>query len=133
MINQNLNAQVILGAGLSILCGVYALFNHFNTSRISKENLTARQLALINIAKHVKSESCWQEESNIPYKIGDPFITPGTDTGRIPTSCVFVIGVNQYLEVAYKNSELQVIRIFSVREVKNQLSIKEAKINNGSL
>ena len=91
----------------------------------SKTAITGRQSALVNVVKHVKSDSCWLDDSDVPFKIGDPVITPGSESGRIPTSCVRVPKVSQYLEVAYKNGELIAKRIFSDKEVRSQLSIEE--------
>lgn len=115
---------------ISIGCAVVALGLVFSKESASVQQITARQKALVNIAKHVKSETCWLDDSDVVYKIGDPLITPGSETGRIPTSCVIASHVGQYLEVAYKNSELQVTRIYSEKEVNSQLSILKSKKND---
>ena len=78
---------------------------------------TARQAALSNIAKHVISDTCWQHPTDSKLKIGDPVILAGTETGKIPTSCMYAPQTKQFVEVAYENSELQVIRAFSIKEV----------------
>ena len=127
--------QIWATTGICVVSSLISLGLIFTKEGVSISNLSARQKALANIANHVKSKSCWHETSDIPYKIGDPLITKGTQTGQIPTSCFIVTGIEsglvsdskQYLEVAYKNSELQVIRIFSNQELQNQLSIKGEK------
>ena len=92
--------------------------------------LTARQSALKNIAKHNISDTCWEYPSRYKLKIGDPVILAGTETGKIPTSCVYVPGTKQFLEVGHLNSELQVIRAFSIKEVQAAKSQIKAENNN---
>ena len=79
--------------------------------------LTARQSALKNIAKHKLSDTCWKYPSNHKLKIGDPIITPGSETGKAPTSCFYSPTTEQFMEAGYQNSELIVLRIFSIKEV----------------
>ena len=102
---------------ICIFVAVVALGLHFTERGNSQKAVSARSRALENIAKHVNSESCWIDRSDTPFKIGDPLITRGSETGRIPTSCVIAPNAGQFLEVAYKNSELQVIRVFSNKEI----------------
>ena len=92
--------------------------------------ITARQAALINIAKHTISDTCWKHPSDTKLKIGDPVILPGTETGRIPTSCMYAPNTKQFLEVGYLSSELQVIRAFSIKEVQSAKSQVKAEKNN---
>ena len=121
-LKNKLSLQIWGTTLISVGCSVVALVLVFSKESVSHQQLTARQKALVNITKHVKSETCWTDNSDVAYKIGDPLITPGSETGKIPTSCVIAPKVNQYLEVAYKDSELQVIRIYSGKEVNAQLS-----------
>ena len=96
----------------------------------SQTAITARQAALTNVAKHVMAESCWKYPSDYKLKIGDPIITKGTQTGKIPTSCVYSPKTKQFVEVGYLNSELQAIRIFSIKEVqaaKSQIKAERSK------
>lgn len=88
----------------------------------SQTATTARQQAVLNIAKHVLSDSCWNYKADYRLKIGDPIITRGTETGKIPTSCIYSPKTQQFAEVGYLNSELQVIRIFSIKEVQSAKS-----------
>ena len=83
---------------------------------------TARQAALSNVARHVLSDTCWSHPTDTKLKIGDPVILPGTETGKIPTSCMYAPQTKQFVEVAYQNSELQVIRAFSIKEVQSAKS-----------
>ncbi|MGB3652087.1 MAG: hypothetical protein WBA41_12860 [Rivularia sp. (in: cyanobacteria)] len=93
-----------------------------NKNVSSKTAVTARQQAVLNIAKHVLSDSCWNYPADYRLKIGDPIITRGTETGKIPTSCIYSPNTKQFAEVGYLNSELQVIRVFSIKEVQNAKS-----------
>lgn len=93
-----------------------------NKNVSSKTAVTARQQAVLNIAKHVLSDSCWNYPAYYRLKIGDPIITRGTETGKIPTSCIYSPNTKQFAEVGYLNSELQVIRVFSIKEVQNAKS-----------
>ena len=88
----------------------------------SKTATTARQHAVLNIAKHVLSDSSRNYKADYRLKIGDPIITRGTETGKIPTSCIYSPKTQQFAEVGYLNSELQVIRIFSIKEVQSAKS-----------
>ncbi len=88
----------------------------------SQTALTARQSALNNVAKHVIADSCWNHPTDTKLKIGDPVILPGTDTGKIPTSCMYAPKTKQFVEVAYQNSELIVFRAFSIKEVQSAKS-----------
>lgn len=96
----------------------------------SQTALTARQAALTNVAKHVIADSCWSHPTDTKLKIGDPVILPGSATGKIPTSCVYVPKTKQFAEVAYQNSELIAFRIFSIKEVQAAKSQIKAENNN---
>lgn len=91
----------------------------------SQNRLTARQQSLTTIAKHIRSDSCWENQQKQPFKLGDEIKLPGSIDGKAPTSCVRVPGTKQYLFIAYKNETLKVTQIYSFREVKNQLSTKD--------
>lgn len=110
---------VILGA-FAVNAVSFAVVGGFQVSKNvnSTTATTARQAALSNIAKHVLSDTCWSHSADSKLKIGDPIILPGTETGKIPTSCMYAPKTKQFVEVAYQNSELQVIRAFSIKEVR---------------
>lgn len=124
--------SIILGA-FAMNIASFAVVGGLQVSRnvSSTTALTARQSALKNIAKHNLSDTCWRYPSNHKLKIGDPVLTSGSETGKIPTSCVYAPGAKQFLEVGYLDSELQVIRAFSIKEVQAAKSqvIQDAKNN----
>ena len=102
----------------------FAVVGGFQISRnvSSTTAITARQAAVLNIAKHVLSDSCWEYPADIRLKIGDPIITKGSATGELPTSCVYAPNTKQFIEAGYLNNELQAIRIFSIKEVQSARS-----------
>ena len=102
----------------------FAVVGGFQISRnvSSTTATTARQSAVLNIAKHVLSDSCWEYPADIRLKIGDPIITKGSATGELPTSCVYSPNTKQFIEAGYLSGELQAIRIFSIKEVQSARS-----------
>jgi len=122
---QNLN--ILIAASMLLNSGffIYAMGQRVQGNIVSQTAISTRQKALINVVKHVKSDTCWRSHSKIIYKLGDVLPLPGSSTGKIPTSCIYVPATKQFLDVAYSESELQVQQVFSIREVQNQKSIKE--------
>jgi hypothetical protein len=115
--------SIIFGAfGLNCVCFLAVTHAQFTKSANTKNTNLARESALSNIAKHFNADSCWKYEVSTSIKIGDPIPTAGTETGKIPTSCVINPKTGQYLEVGYIDNELQVIRSFSKKEVTAKLS-----------
>ncbi|RUT02727.1 hypothetical protein DSM106972_056470 [Dulcicalothrix desertica PCC 7102] len=123
-LKKHLNTIILVG-----VLGNFSIFSYGMTQQISanvssQTAISSRQRALVNIAKHVKSDTCWQNKANYPLKINDVIAVEGTETGKIPTSCVYVPKTKQFLNVVYSNGEVTVTRIFSIKEVQNQLSMK---------
>jgi hypothetical protein len=110
---------VAVNAGLSIFVGL----SYAQKNALSKQAITSRQVAAENLAKHVNSETCLVTNQQNFFKIGDPVLVKGSHTGKLATSCIYAKKHKQYLEVAYNDQELQVIRIFSVKEIKSALSV----------
>jgi hypothetical protein len=116
---------ICIGAALNIICLGYITCNQVWSSVTSKNQIQARSKGLITIAQHVKSETCWFNQSGTAFKIGDSVNLAGTQNGRIPTSCIIAPKTKQYLQVGYLENDLQVTQIYSPKEIQNQLSIKE--------
>lgn len=121
--------QIVIGAfTVNLTCVGIVAGNQIKNNVTSQTAITARQSALLNIAKHVLSDTCWSYSANQKIKIGDPIILKGSATGKIPTSCIYNPQTKQFVEVGYLDSELQAIRIFSIKEVqsaKSQIKNKE--------
>lgn len=114
---------LVIGAfTLNLTCVGIVAGNQIKNNVTSQTAITARQSALLNIAKHVLSDTCWNYSTNQKIKIGDPIILKGSATGIIPTSCVYNPKTKQFVEVGYLDSELQAIRIFSIKEVQSAKS-----------
>jgi hypothetical protein len=64
---------------------------------------------------------------DIFFKIGDSVVTQGSETGKLATSCIYSKKSRQFLEVAYLDQELEVIRVFSRKEVQAAKSILREK------
>lgn len=109
--------------------GVVAYFQ-ISKNVSSTAAVTARQSALTNIAKHVLSDSCWNYPADEKLKIGDAIATKGSATGKLPTSCVYSPKTGQFIEAGYLNNELQVLRIFSLKEVQASKSQLLSNRNN---
>ncbi|MEO0839066.1 MAG: hypothetical protein AAF063_09210 [Cyanobacteria bacterium J06643_5] len=95
----------------------YVGSQHIAKNLSSKNQISARQEAALNIAKHVISDTCWSYNADDKLKIGDRVLVKGSETGKIPTSCVYNKPTKQFVEVAYLDKELQAIRIFSIKEI----------------
>ncbi len=120
----NLKAIFVTAALVNLGTFGYAVSQQVSQNISSKTAITVRQKALINIAKHVRADTCWTNNSKQVFKLNDVISLAGTDTGKIPTSCVYVPKTKQFLSVAYSSDELQIQHIFSIREVKFQKSVK---------
>jgi hypothetical protein len=120
----NLKAIFLTAALVNLATFGYCLSQQVSQNISSKTAITVRQKALINIAKHVKADTCWKNNSKQVFKLGDVISLQGTDTGKIPTSCIYVPKTKQFLSVSYSSDELLVQHIFSIREVQFQKTVK---------
>ncbi len=94
------------------------------SKRLSSDSaITERAKGLNLVAQHFKSDTCWTSKNSKPFKLGDEVNTPGSMTGRLPTSCIKSIKTGQILQVAYAEGRLIVAQIYSKTELNNQLSI----------
>lgn len=93
--------------------------------------ITEREKGLNLVAQHFKADTCWTSKSSKPFKLGDEVNTPGSATGKLPTSCIKSEKTGQILQVAYAQGRLIVAQIYSKTELNNQLSIikKERTLN----
>jgi hypothetical protein len=105
-----------------LACGAVASVN-ISRNVSSQQASSARSTALLNIAKHVMSDTCWKSPQKTSFKVGDPITTNGTTTGKIPTSCMYAPKSKQFLEIGYIDQELVVVRVFSIKEVQAGKSI----------
>lgn len=108
---------------------VFGLVTCANVNKnVSSQNASSsRNTALVNITKHVLSDTCLITNQDIFFKIGDSVVTEGSSTGKLATSCIYAKKSKQFLEVAYLDQELEVIRIFSRKEVQAAKSILREK------
>ena len=108
---------------------VFGLVTCANVNKnVSSQNAsTSRNTALMNITKHVLSDTCLITNQDIFFKIGDSVVTQGSETGKLATSCIYSKKSRQFLEVAYLDQELEVIRVFSRKEVQAAKSILREK------
>lgn len=94
------------------------------SKRIGSDSaITERAKGLNLVAQHFKSDTCWVSKNSKPFKLGDEVNTPGSMTGKLPTSCIKSIKTGQILQVAYAEGRLIVAQIYSKTELNNQLSI----------
>lgn len=105
---------------------------YFHSTITSQGAIAARAKSLNTIAQHVKSRTCWITASKEPFKLGDVVTTGGSDTGRLPTGCIYASYPEQFLNVAYEGGVLKVVQIYSRQEVRNQLSIISKDKNHGA-
>lgn len=124
---MNINNLIIGGFILNVTCGFGVVVANVSNNVNSQNRIKERRQGLTTIAKHVKSQSCWNNSQTEPFKINDEIVLSGSDTGLIPTGCIKATKTKQYLLVAYKGSVLRVQEIYSQREIVNQLSMKETK------
>ncbi len=97
-------------------------------SRLDSQNLlTTRQQGLKTLAQHFKSDTCWSIKSKEPFKLGDLVNVPGSMIGKIPTECVKSPKTQQILQVTYFGDQLVVKNVYSPKELRSQLSIKESQ------
>jgi hypothetical protein len=97
-------------------------------NRVTSDNaIAARAKGLQTLAQHLKADTCWKSESEQPFKLGDPVDVPGSFDGKLPTGCIYAPKVQQFLQVGYFNGELQVLQVYSRREMRHQLSNKGEK------
>lgn len=115
---------IAVATAVNISCLGYVFANSIwaNVNSQAQQQTRVRDLALI--ARHVKSETCWFSKNNTPFKLHDAINVAGSEDGTIPTSCIYAIATKQYLKVGYLNGKLQVLQVFSPKELQNQLSIK---------
>ncbi len=102
------------------------------SKRINSDSaITERAKGLNLVAQHFKSDTCWTSKNSKPFKLGDYVNTPGSLTGKLPTSCIKSEKTGQILQVAYAEGRLIVAQIYSKTELNNQLSIikKESTLN----
>jgi hypothetical protein len=123
---QYVNTFIMTGMALNLMCFAFATSQKVSGNITSKTALNEQQQSLVIIAKHARSDTCWKQNTKALAKIGDIVEVPGTITGKVPTSYFYNPTTKQFLYVAYNQSELTIQRIFSIREVRNQLSIKES-------
>ncbi len=114
-------------AGVNAVCLLVVGGNSVAQQVSSQNQLTARRQGLEAIAKHIKADTCWSNNAEIPFKLGDEITLKGTADGKIPTECIRVPKTAQYLQVAYSGGILRVNQAYSNTEVRNQLSIKGDK------
>ncbi|MBC1222324.1 hypothetical protein GNF09_20955 [Nostoc sp. UCD120] len=94
------------------------------SKRIGSDSaITERAKGLNLVAQHFKSDTCWISKNSKPFKLGDEVKTPGSLTGKLPTSCIKSEKTGQILQVAYAQGRLIVSQIYSKTELNNQLSI----------
>lgn len=94
------------------------------SKRIGSDSaITERAKGLNLIAQHFKSDTCWTSNNSKPFKLGDEVNTPGSATGKLPTSCINSVKTGQILKVVYAEGRLIVSQIYSKTELNNQLSI----------
>ncbi|MBD2527368.1 hypothetical protein [Nostoc sp. FACHB-133] len=94
------------------------------SKRINSDSaITERAKGLNLVAQHFKSDTCWTSKNSKPFKLGDEVNTPGSLTGKLPTSCIKSEKTGQILQVAYAEGRLIVSQIYSKTELNNQLSI----------
>ncbi|MHC5722631.1 MAG: hypothetical protein ACYTXY_00420 [Nostoc sp.] len=94
------------------------------SKRMSSDGeISQRAKGLNLVAQHFKSDTCWVSKNSKPFKLGDEVNTPGSATGKLPTSCIKSIKTGQILQVAYAEGRLIVSQIYSKTELNNQLSI----------
>lgn len=102
------------------------------SKRLSSDSaVTERAKGLNLVAQHFKADTCWISKNPKPFKLGDEVKTPGSLTGKLPTSCIKSEKTGQILQVAYAQGRLIVSQIYSKTELNNQLSVlKEDSILN---
>lgn len=121
-ITKSLTPIIVGSFILSLVPAAYVLKQHIAGDIKSKTAISFRQKAVINIAKHVLSDTCWQYRAKFPLKIGDAITFKGSTTGKVPTSCAYSPNTKQFVEIGYLDGELQAVRIFSIKEVQNAKS-----------
>ncbi|MHC5779643.1 hypothetical protein [Nostoc sp.] len=89
----------------------------------SDGEISQRAKGLNLVAQHFKADTCWTSKNSKPFKLGDEVNTPGSVTGKLPTSCIKSEKTGQILQVAYAEGRLIVSQIYSKTELNNQLSI----------
>ena len=102
------------------------------SKRLSSDTaITERAKGLNLVAQHFKADTCWISKNSKPFKLGDEVNTPGSATGKLPTSCIKSVKTGQVLQVVYAEGRLIVAQIYSKTELNNQLSIikKESTLN----
>jgi hypothetical protein len=93
------------------------------SNRVTSDTaLTKRLKGLEIVSDHVQSKTCWKLSGTDPLKIGDIIEPAGSELGKIPTSCVYSKKSKQFLHVGYLDQELQVLHIYSIKEVQSQIS-----------
>lgn len=102
------------------------------SKRINSDSAVIERAKGLNlVAQHFKSDTCWISKNSKPFKLGDYVNTPGSATGKLPTSCIKSVKTGQILQVVYAEGRLIVAQIYSKTELNNQLSIikKESTLN----
>lgn len=129
---MNTRGLLNFSAGANVLVAVLCLYSSLSRDAQSQTAIATRKQGLETIAKHLKARTCWSDQSEKPFKLGDAVITEGSQNGRLPTECIFAPKPQQFLQVAYTNGELKVIQVYSRQEVRNQLSILKKEKNDGT-
>ncbi|OKH56261.1 hypothetical protein NIES2101_00305 [Calothrix sp. HK-06] len=62
---------VLVGFAANLLSLFSVAAAHVSQQVESQNKLTARQQALVTIAKHIRSDSCWENQQKQPFKLGD--------------------------------------------------------------
>lgn len=117
--------------GINALC-LASVTTAVVSKRIGSDTaITERAKGLNLVAQHFKADTCWTSKNSKPFKLGDEVNTPGSATGKLPTSCIKSLKTGQILQVAYAEGRLIVAQIYSKTELNNQLSIikKESTLN----
>jgi hypothetical protein len=127
---NSLVTVVVVASVFNLGIFAYAMSNKISQNVTSKNLINSRNNSLENIAKHFKSDTCWELSTKESNKIGDILNTDGTEYGKIPTSCIYSKNQNQFLDVAYENGQLKIKNIFSKTELRNQLSKLQKGKNN---
>lgn len=122
--NMKYTPLIAVGAVVNFACLGYVTCSQVwsNVTSQTQQQTRVRDLALI--ARHVRSETCWFNRSKLPFKLNDSIDVAGSEDGKLPTSCIYAPVAKQYLKVGYLDGQLQVLQVFSPKEVQNQLSIK---------
>lgn len=119
----NIHPIILTAIGVNAL-SLIVVTSAVVSKRINSDSaITERAKGLNLVAQHFKSDTCWISQNRNPFKLGDEVNTPGSATGKLPTSCIKSVKTGQILQVVYDQGRLIVAQIYSKTELNNQLSI----------